>query len=258
MMASSKDGTLHVTVVKKLQLFLLFLCLGALAVPLQEAKAQGKFDAYEIRVIRPKYMTKRGRIELGGEMSLIMNQSFIYSLLATGLLDYHFTEMFALELGASYGFSIDKEDKRILKDEFGIQTQILRTQYIFSGSLLWTPIYGKTQLTSGRLVYFDSFLTAGAGMTGIDYNYEQCIPADAGNASGAPTDKPAQQTKGYPTFIMGIGQKFFLSRDFGLRWDLRDHFFQYEKGDGTCTPDTPQGKAVQQNVTLQLGASTFF
>jgi outer membrane beta-barrel protein len=221
-----------------------------------ETKGSGKFDAYEIRVIRPKYMTKRNRVELAGEMSLIMNQSFIYSLLATGLLDYHFSEMFALELGGAYGFSIDKEDKRLLKDEFDITTQILRTQYIFSGALLWTPVYGKTQLPSGRLVYFDTFVTAGGGMTGIEYNYEQCDSNST--AEGAEQGKPAAQTKGYPTLIMGLGQKFFLSRDFSLRWDLRDHFFQYAKADGTCQPDEDQGSGMQQNVTLQLGASTFF
>src|SRR5690606_22637747 len=70
------------------------------------AKAQDSFNNYEIRVIRPKFMKKRGRIEMAGEMTLVMNQSFIYSLLATGLLDYHFSESLAIELGGSYGFSI--------------------------------------------------------------------------------------------------------------------------------------------------------
>ena len=87
----------------------------------------GRFDGYEIRVIRPRYMAKRNRIELGGEGMLIMNQSFIYTFMLSGILDYHFSEMFALEFDAAYGFSIDKDDKRTLQDQFQINTQILRT-----------------------------------------------------------------------------------------------------------------------------------
>ena len=223
------------------------------AVKPDDARADGRFDGYEIRVIRPKYMTKRGRTELGGEGVLIMNQSFIYTFMLSGILDYHFSEMFALEAAGSYGFSIDKEDKRILKDDFDIQTQILRTQYIFNGGLLWTPIYGKTQLSSGRVVYFDSFLTAQAGMTGINYTYEQCSTS----AEHPEQLKPAAQTKSYPTGIIGFGQKYFLSQSTGLRWDVRDYIFSYEKGDGTCD-QLPIGSELHNNITLQLGASTFF
>lgn len=223
-------------------------------------KAQAKrFGGYEIRVIRPKYMAKRGKIELSGQGTLIMNQSFIYSLLGTGLLDYHFTEYLALELGGSVGFSVDKEEKRILKDEFDIETQILRTKYIFSGGILWTPAYGKTQLPDGQVLYFDTFVTAQGGVTGIEYEYEQCIvpPKDKQDPDN-PITRPAPQTKSYPTGIIGIGQKFFLSRDVSLRWDVRDHIFFYEQADGSCTPDVPIGTKSHQNVTLQLGASTFF
>lgn len=226
-----------------------------------DAKADGSFEGYEIRVIRPKFMAKRGRIELGGEGLIIMNQSFIYTLMLSGMLDYHFSEMFALELGAAYGFSIDKEDKRILEDEFDIKTQILRTQYIAGGGLIWTPIYGKTQLPSGNLVYFDSFLTFGAGMTGIEYTYDQCItpPADSTAAKDPnATVKPPPATKGYPTGILGFGQKYFVSQNTGIRWDVRDYLFQYERGDGTCTPEVPVGTEIHNNITVQFGASTFF
>ncbi len=234
------------------------LLLGALGISaLADSPAYAQFSNYEIRVIRPKYMQKRGRVEIGAEGTLIMNQSFIYTLMLTGLLDYHFSEMFALEVGGSYGFSIDKEDKRILDDEFDIKTQILRTQYIAQGGLLWTPIYGKTQLSSGRVVYFDSFISIQGGMTGIEYTYEQCIEPPADKVDELPP-KPAAQTKSYPTGIIGFGQKYFISTTSGLRWDVRDYIFSYEKGDGTCTPETPIGTELHHNVTLQLGASTFF
>jgi len=236
-------------------LILATLVGGAVGLDAPQAQAElGRFDGYEIRVIRPRYMTKRGRFELGGEGSIIMNESFIYTLLATGILDYHFSEMLALEVSGAYGFSIDKEDKRILQDEFQINTQILRTQYEFTGGVLWTPIYGKTQLSSGKVIYFDSFVTAQAGMTGIQYTYEQCVQSPDGKGNS----KPPASSKGYPTVALGVGQQYFLSQDMGLRWDVRDYAFQYAKADGSCTPDVPQGNDLHNNITVQIGAATFF
>lgn len=233
------------------------LLLALILVQATGAEAEiGRFDGYEIRVIRPRFMAKRGRIELGGQTAIIMNQSFIYTLMATGLLDYHFSEMFAFEAGLAYGFSIDKEDKRILDQEFSINTQILRTQYIASGGLLWTPIYGKTQLPSGTVVYFDSFVTAQAGMTGIAYTFEHCNEPRPNHPEDP--EKPAPRTKGYPTGLLGFGQKYFVTQDFGLRWDVRDYFFPVNSADSACDPGTSGKNEFHQNIILQFGASTFF
>jgi outer membrane beta-barrel protein len=219
--------------------------------------ADGEFEGYDIRVIRPKFMSKRGRFELGGQLTTVMNQVFIYTYLATGIIDYHFTETLALEVAGAYGFSIDKEDKRILEDEFQIQTQILRTEYLLNGALLWTPVYGKYQLSSGEVIYFDTFLTVGGGLTGIRYLYEQCGADNVAQGQAAP-EKPAPATFSYPGLTFGIGQKFFMSRSWALRWDARDQLFFYNEGDGSCTPEAGGETKPHQNITLQLGASTFF
>lgn len=218
----------------------------------------GEFSGYEIRVIRPKFMTKRGRLELGGQGIMVMNQSFIYTFLVSGILDYHFTETFALELAGAYGESVEKEDKKILESDFSIKTSILRTQYMFNGGLIWTPIYGKTQLPSGDLVYFDSFLSFQAGMTGIHYTYEQCItPPSTADAAIESPPKPSPRTVSYPTFSLGFGQKYFLDESTALRWDVRDYFLSYKQSDGNCDPSVPAPSGLHQNVTIQFGMSTF-
>lgn len=236
-------------ILKFLGLISIVLFVEIFNIPESYAQA-GRFENYEIRVIRERYLTKKNRFELGAQGMMIMNQTFIYTLMATGILDYHLSEMFAIELNGSYGFSFDKDDKRILDDEFDIKTTILHTKYVFSGGLLWTPIYGKTQLASGELMYFDTFLNFAAGMTGVDYDYEHCV--------GSNTTKPEPTTESYPTFVIGMGQKFFLDKSRGFRWDLKDQFFNYEQADGTCDPSTPIGGKVHHNITLSLGASKFF
>lgn len=223
------------------------------------AADDSQFDKYEIRVIRPKYFSKTGRLETGAQLSVVMNQSFIYTYLATGLLDYHFNEVIALEVAGAYGFSIDKDDKETLDSKFKIKTQILRTQYFLEGGLLYTPIYGKYQMASGRLIYLDTFLAAGGGMTGVNYLYDHCPkPGDGGSTVTTIVDPPPATTKSYPTFYFGGGQRIFLDKKTSLRWDVRAHYFSYNTVDGACDPTTATSQSKgQTNITMQLGAGYF-
>ncbi len=221
------------------------------------AVAAEQFDKYEIRVIRPKYFTKTGRLETGAQLSVVMNQPFIYTYLATGILDYHFSETLAMEGALAYGFSIDKDDKRALDSNFKIKTQILRTQYFMEGGALYTPIYGKYQLTSGQLIYIDMFLSGGVGLTGVNYLYDHCPkPGDAADVTIDPP--PSPQTKSYPTFFGGVGQRVFMDKKLSLRWDVRAHIFAYNMADGACVPTTADKTSnTQTNITMQLGAGYF-
>ena len=216
-----------------------------------------QFEKYEIRVIRPKFFTKSGRLETGAQLAVIMNQSFIYTYLVTGILDYHFSESIAIEAAGAYGFSIDKDDKKALKDNFKIQTQLIRTQYFLEGGMLYTPIYGKYQLASGRLIYMDTFVAVGGGMTGVNYLYDHC-PKAADDPNHNLQDPPAPRTVSYPTGYLGAGQRIFLDKKMSLRWDVRAHMFSYNTADGACDPSTAAKQAKgQTNMTVQLGAGYF-
>jgi outer membrane beta-barrel protein len=215
-----------------------------------------RFKNVEIRVIRPRYFSKRKRFELGAQFNSIMNESFIYTFMANGLATYHFNESFALELAAGFGLNLNKEEKRVLFDEFAIKTRIFRTLYTFEGSLQWTPIYGKWQLSSGRLIYFDTYLTAGGGMTGIDWKYSDfCTESDSPEAAAIPADT----VKSYPTFLIGLGQRYFVSKKSALKWDIRSRHMMYEEADTACDPTTAaSGSSLHNTITLQFGASRFF
>jgi outer membrane beta-barrel protein len=242
---------------------LLSLGVGALIfqAPALQAQSDEEFENVEIRVIRPRYMTKRKRFELGTEFVAIMNQTFVYSFLGSGIINYHFTESIGLELTGAYGFSIDKEDKRILDSEFDIQTEILRTKDYLEAAIAWTPIYGKYQLASGRLVYFDTFVTLGGGLTGVEYTYDHCIPPEKlpeAMRASAPA-VPAPKTVHYPTVVGGLGQRFFVSKSTSFKWDVKSHAFFYDMKDGDCNPEFAQSQSKNHfNITMQIGASRFF
>lgn len=223
-----------------------------------DASAAARFKDYEIRVIRPKYFSKRKRFELGTEMLMVMNDAFVYSLLLSGIVTFHFSESLAVEGALGYGLSFDRSEKTTLFDEFVIKTQVFRTQYFGELSLLYTPIYGKVQLPEGRLVYFDTFLSFGGGMTGVEWRYsDYCQDRSAVDKNAV--DIAPNRTVPYPTIAAGIGQKIYYSKSSALRFDLKTHTILYNAGDADCNQENPAtGSKSQTNITLQFGASKFF
>lgn len=223
-----------------------------------------RFKDTEIRVIRPRYFNKAKRFELGAAMNAIMNESFIYTYMATGIVAFHFNEDWSIEAQLAYGFNLDREDKRVLFDEFDIKTQIFRTQYQAEVAIQYTPIYGKWQLPSGRLIYFDTYLTAGFGQTGVSWQYDDFCEApnkDDPNAEAL----PGNAVKGYPTFMVGAGQRYFINRTTSYRFEIKGHRFLYNELDAECSPVKAQASgqtfassAPHDVITILLGISRFF
>lgn len=238
----------------------LALAIGALSAavspnPLEDgAFGQKRFEDYEIRVIRPRYFAKRKRLELGTQFTIVTNQTFIYTYMVSGLATFHLNEYLALEGSFSYGGSVNKDDQNVLANDFGIQTLIIRTQSMFDGALLWTPIYGKYQLSSGRLIYFDTFLLAGVGQNTVEYQFDHC-DAPPGDTSYVP---PENYTKSYPGFSVGGGQRYFLDKKKSIRWDIRYRLFSISNLDGECDPQGLEDSSRSiDNVTVQMGMSYF-
>lgn len=219
------------------------------------------FEDTEIRVIRPRYFNKSKRLELGAQLTTVTNETFTYSFLATGLAAFHINEEWALQGSGSYGLSVDKDDKRRLEDSFDIKTFIFRTQYNADLSVQYTPMYGKWQLSSGKLVYFDTFFSSGFGITGIDWRYSDFCEDQSLDATRRVR---ADQVKSYPTFNAGIGQRYFMSRSMAYRLDIRFYRFQYDPIDTECDESVvEQGVSLEPEashniLTVQLGASYYF
>ena len=230
-------------------------------VPAAETTQDERFKNVEIRVIRPRFFNKAKRFELGAALASIMNETFIYTYLVSGVITYHFTEYVAAEVTGSYGINLDKEDKRVLFDEFEIKTKIFRSAYAGEFALQLTPLYGKWQLPAGRVVYFDTFVAAGGGITGIQWKYSDfCTDPDlAKNAKATPI--PADATKPYPTVMFALGQRYFMTKDVSYKWDIRTHGIIYDRLDAECDPvnaDVVRSGPPHYNITLQLGASKYF
>ncbi len=235
----------------------------------QAKKRSGKqFKNSEVRIIRPRYFNKRMSFELGLNGKVTMNQSFIYTFQAGASLGFHLTESIGIELSGSYGFSADKTDKTFLQaSPYEITTKIIRTKWDGFANLMWTPIYGKFQLPSGKLIYMDTFILAGAGAVGVEHRFDHCneptLPEGDLVKEAIINDQAIGDTY-TPAFGGGIGQRIFISQNTAIRWDARFYMFNYTNNHTECSRFSLEASGnadldttSHSVVNIQLGVSYF-
>lgn len=211
------------------------------------AEDEDLFNEFEIRVIRPRYFIKKNSFELGLQTGFVANQTFVNTYLGIFILGFHINEAFGFEMSGASAISQNKQDKIILSRDFSINSQNAPVANFYGGNFMWTPMYGKYQLTTGRVVYFDTFFSMGAGLLGISEKYEQCT----GSSHRDPT------VVSYPYAEIGLGQRFFFSKRDSIRWDVKSPWFAANTADDSCDPDAEGVSYINQNINIQLGYSRF-
>ena len=218
------------------------LCVGVLF--FATSGLSNSNEEYQINVIRPKFFVKKSRTELGTDLAAVLNQTFTYTYLLSGAIVYHLTDSWGLGVTGAYGLTVDKEDRVVLRDTFSITVDIFTTEWITEASLFWTPVYGKYQLTSGRLVYFDTYISAGFGMMGISIQSKK--------KSGVVNDPYSCYSP-----VIGAGQRFYLNKKTSLRWQIRNHIIWYNGK--SCLPAEPGETeySLYHTIVTQVGISYF-
>lgn len=207
---------------------------------------------YKINVIRPRYFVKKNRLELASEAHMVMNETFTYTLMFSAMTAYHLTEYLAFGLDAVLGVNFNKADNKTLRKDYGINIGTSHTRYNLNASIMWSPVYGKYQLSSGRLIYFDTFFSAGGGYSNISIK-----------------EPSEDKNNNKDTFIhldcvaasMGAGQRFYLNKHVSLRWQIRNIIVHIDQADKTCTPGPAENSTMERylyhTIMFQAGASYF-
>jgi outer membrane beta-barrel protein len=205
--------------------------------------ADEKFEDTEVRVIKNKFFTKRFRLELDLNAGGVMNQAFHNSYIINAGLGFHFTESIGLHAEYNYVLNQNKTECEILgSSDFEISPIIREVQNFFGGYLSYTPIYGKYQLSGGNVVYFDWFFAAGGGLAANWQREGGCGAKEAEITNQGST----------PQVNIGTGQRYFLSKDLALIWNLKFMSFQPAAEGGQLL-----GSNSAQNVILTLGIGYF-
>ena len=188
-------------------------------------------DFEDVAILQRRFMPKTGRLSVSALSTFILSSAFFLNPGAEGHLTYHFLEKHSMELS---GYYVGVFDRGVTDDlsKMGITvTEEFSLATVFVGlTYKWMPSYGKISLYNRRILSFDTFFNIGGGMSGI-----------ARGSGKAPMVWE-------PTTVIGIGQVFAITRDLGLRWDLRWHL----------TVQTRKNFSTLDNILFSIGLSYYY
>lgn len=198
----------------------------------------------DIAVIQRRYLPKTGRFEFYIAGGTNLNDAFFVGNGMNLRFGYYFREKWGIE--ASYSYI--QNDNRDVTNELlkrGINTEgMVSTDQFYGIDLKWTPIYGKYAYFNEKIIPFDLYFSAGFGVTD---------PKIGNSAAGS-----AQITvESAPTFRLGTGQIFAITKWMAFRWDLSWHFFNATStiSNGSTSSSSEE---LHNNLFLNVGLSFFF
>lgn len=214
---------------KILSLIVILFGVQAMAVtiefPEEELARESVLPVFDNTVaVKSRLVPTAGRIEFGLAGGFAMNEPFFNSARFGGHLAYHFTETHGVLLqGQMYGDGLGNNGKSLAGTDLntGAGETYLRMEYApqpkyhFLVNYQITPYYGKISVFKDFVMNLSLYGLAGIGM--IDVGGETT-----------------------PAFNIGIGQKFYFGKNWGIRADLGMLAYQgvnfFEGAGGSKTP----------------------
>ena len=237
----------------------------------KKVKASAPIPENKIRVIKNRYFQKRFRPEVYGGVSFLMNSPFVTSFYLNAEVNFHFSEYLGIYGIGAFGITTKKSVCEELGNSvdgdppgFNVSPNVIDYKLWYGAGVKYTPIYGKFQLTSGDVLYFDWMLLAGVGLGSIESDKRFCseTPNSENTADGESSEANEKSSSSPLYFEYGTGQRLFFSQSLSVNWSIRGMTFLVEQK----SSDTDEnGQAVQSsktsfrtNVLLSLGVGYFF
>lgn len=157
----------------------------------------------DVSVIQRRFMPKTGRVSFSALSTFTLSSEFFLNPGIEGHLTYHFLEKHGLELSGYYVFTFERNVSKDLDNRLGVKVseELPIANSFFGLTYKWMPVYGKIAFYNNQILAFDTFFNLGFGMSGVKF----------------------RKITWEPVMVLGIGQVFAITRDLGLRWDLRWH-----------------------------------
>ncbi len=202
----------------------------------------------DIVVVMRKPFLKLGRTDLMPFLATTMNDNMIRHTGAGAQINYYLTDVLAVGVEGQYFAKNFREPF----DLVGRQARRLPTvnKYNFSAAVNfhYVPVYGKFAVLDKHLIHWETYFTAGVGIT-----QSEVIPRDP---------RYDAFTNILITPNVGASMRFFLAKWFTVNLGIRDYIFadKFEPTDRMMYTSAADAKdhaetAFINNVMFQLGAS---
>jgi len=181
----------------------------------------------QVSVLQRRYLPRTGRFQVFVGPSMILNDPWFNVYGGTLRLGYNFLEAWGIEAG----YTTVSTDKTQARRELGkindvVAQNIVYTRNYYNVDVNWTPLYGKMTWFDQKIVYYDTYFSAGFGGTEIQTGDVQS------------------------TIRVAAGQIFSISKKMAFRWDVSWNSFEARQVDAS--------EGSFNNVFLTAGVSFFF
>lgn len=169
---------------------------------------------------------KVGRLQLAPSVGLSLNDPFYDHVMLGAGLHYHVLESLSIGVNGTYSLAVDN-DVGVAGGVGEFDNEFDRLAYSGYLEVAWAPFYGKLSLLAESVLHFDTFISVGGGVVGLD--------------------------RGDPTIAgsVAIGQHYFLNDWLAFRIELRDQIFTMARTE--IDPD----ESVQNLLTFTVGLAFY-
>lgn len=166
----------------------------------------------DFSVVQNRSYTKEKRVSISATGGILVNDSYSTGTNIGLSANYFFSERMGVEVGYVSTDSKNNEMTDTFKTQNGILPDHSKVKAWYGVGFSWVPFYAKMSVLGKKIIYFDMAFTPNIGMT----TYEQQID-DVGGGN---------QTSTALTLGLDITQYFFFTRNFALRADLKNKWFE--------------------------------
>jgi outer membrane beta-barrel protein len=187
--------------------------------------------------VRNKFFYKSGRIEITPQFGWIATNPLNTEVQAGARITYHFNERLGFEFEGSYAFlggaaNTNNLARAVLNlatdSDPSFHLESTDPGALLTGSLVWSPMYGKLNPFGIAIINLDFFFVLGAG-----YANEQIeMLVESTDALGGtvavlgilPDGTPASEINHQFVFHLGFGANVFMTKFFSVRLEGRLYF----------------------------------
>jgi outer membrane beta-barrel protein len=185
----------------------------------------------DVAVIQKRFLPKTHRFEIFGGGAATLNNAFFLGIGAGLKFAYYFSERYGIEATYLMSGTSKRQVTKDLEENRVVTSSLVTAKNYMGADFKWTPIYGKMTFGNYKIVPFDMYFTAGAGMTG--------------------TNQDTSDT----TIHVGTGQTFAHSKAMAFRWDLS---WMGWSTTSKATSTTAAATSSNSNIVVTAGVSFFF
>jgi outer membrane beta-barrel protein len=203
----------------------------------------------DFSVVQNRTYSKVGRFALSPSYGFLINDPYSDGPTFGLSGQYFFTERYGIEVMATHTMSKDNTQTSAFQSRYQAIPDHNKISDFAGVGFNWVPFYAKMSVLNSTIIYFDMAITPGFGVS----RYEQQVLG--GNVN---------QTA--PTAFINVTQHYFLNKNFALRIDYENRWFNENVAlyatDNIAAPGVAAGSTLRSDLNhtslLLFGFDFFF